>query len=122
MVVTPDNSTLVVSESFAGRLTAFDIDADGGLSNRRVWAEGIGPDSITMDADGAIWTHSADTRTHTGRAADPAGECVRVFEGGEIRERIVLDAPGSPAPFADRTAACCSCWPHSGRAPATSRT
>ena len=94
MVVTPDNSTLIVSESFAGRLTAFDVAADGGLSNRRVWAEGIGPDSITMDAEGAIWTHSADTRTHTGRAADPAGECVRVFEGGEIRERIVLDRAG----------------------------
>ena len=94
MVVTPDNSTLIVSESFAGRLTAFDIDGDGGLSNRRVWAEGIGPDSITMDAEGAIWTHSADTRTHTGRAADPEGECVRVFEGGEIRERIVLDRAG----------------------------
>ena len=94
MVVTPDNSTLIVSESFAGRLTAFDIDDDGGLSNRRVWAEGIGPDSISMDAEGAIWTHSADTRTHTGRAADPEGECVRVFEGGEIRERIVLDRAG----------------------------
>ena len=67
MVVTPDNSTLIVSESFAGRLTAFDIDADGSLSNRRVWAEGIGPDGICLDAEGAIWTHSADTRTHTGR-------------------------------------------------------
>ena len=68
---------------------------------RRGWAlepSGVGrgdrPDSITMDAEGAIWTHSADTRTHTGRAADPAGECVRVFEGGEIRERIVLDRAG----------------------------
>lgn len=94
MVVTPDNSTLIVSESFAGRLTAFDIDAAGGLSNRRVWAEGIGPDSIKMDAEGAIWTHSSDTRTHTGRDGDPEGECVRVVEGGEIRERIVLDRAG----------------------------
>src|SRR5215207_1356520 len=33
MVVTPDNKTLVVAESFKGHLTAFDIDADGGLSN-----------------------------------------------------------------------------------------
>ena len=47
-----------------------------------------------MDADGAIWTYSADTRTHTGRAADPAGECVRVFEGGQIRERILFDRAG----------------------------
>src|SRR5262245_5025137 len=76
MVVTPDNSTLVISESFAGRLTAFDIAADGGLSNRRTWAEGVGPDGICVDADGAIWTQTADTRTHTGRDDSPAGACV----------------------------------------------
>ena len=91
MLVTPDNSTLIISESFAGRLTAFDIEADGGLTNRRVWADGIGPDSICMDADGAIWTHSAETRTHTGRDEDPEGECIRVREGGEVLERIVVD-------------------------------
>lgn len=27
IVVTPDDSTLIISESFAGRLTAFDIEA-----------------------------------------------------------------------------------------------
>ena len=56
MTVTPDNSTLVVAESFAARLTAFDIAADGSLSNRRAWADGVGPDGICIDADGAIWT------------------------------------------------------------------
>ena len=54
MAVTPDNSTLIVAESFAGRLTAFDIAADGSLSNRRAWAEGVGPDGICIDAEGAI--------------------------------------------------------------------
>ena len=39
MVVTPDNRTLIVTESFRARLTAFDIAPDGSLSNRRVWAE-----------------------------------------------------------------------------------
>jgi sugar lactone lactonase YvrE len=39
MVVTPDRSTLVVAESFAGRLSAFAIDDDGALTSRRVWAE-----------------------------------------------------------------------------------
>ena len=59
MVVTPDNRTLIVAESFTGRLTAFDIAADGGLSNRRVWADLGGPgngDGICMDAEGAVWT------------------------------------------------------------------
>jgi sugar lactone lactonase YvrE len=84
MVVTPDNSTLVVSESFAGRLTAFDIAADGSLSNRRVWADGLGPDGICIDAEGAVWTGSG------------ANACVRVRDGGEMLERVELDR----APFA----------------------
>ena len=94
MVVTPDNSTLVVSESFAGRLTAFDIAADGSLSNRRVWADGVGPDGICIDAEGAIWTQSSDTRTHTGLDDAPEGACVRVREGGEELERFELERAG----------------------------
>ena len=41
MVITPDGSTLVIAESFAGRLSAFDIAGDGSLSNRRIWADGL---------------------------------------------------------------------------------
>jgi len=81
MVITPDNQTLIVGESFAARLTAFDIAADGTLSNRRSWAEGIGPDGITVDAGGAIWC-SSGIRTR---------DCARVLEGGEITHRIQLD-------------------------------
>ena len=84
MTVTPDNSTLIISESFAGRLTAFDIAEDGTLLNRRAWAIGVGPDGICMDADGAIWTSSSDTRTHTGRDDSPDGEAIRVHEGGGV--------------------------------------
>ena len=83
MVVTQDNSTLIVAESFASRLTAFDIAADGSLSNRRVWAElGQGGDGICLDADGAIWTPV----TTEGKPA-----CVRVGEGGQVLERFELD-------------------------------
>jgi sugar lactone lactonase YvrE len=93
MVVTPDNSTLIISESFAGRLTAFDIDADGGLSNRRVWAEGLGPDAICLDSDGAIWVGTADTRVSTGRDDSPGGAVVRIREGGEVLSRVEHDRP-----------------------------
>jgi hypothetical protein len=79
-----ENSTLIISESFGGRLTAFDIGADGGLSNRRVWADNLGPDGICLDADGAVWSQAADTRTHTGRADSAEGACVRVEEGGAV--------------------------------------
>jgi len=81
MVVTPDNATLIVGESFAARLTAFDITDDGSLTNRRTWAENIGPDGITMDAEGAIWASSAPM----------AKDCARILEGGEITHRIELE-------------------------------
>jgi sugar lactone lactonase YvrE len=84
MAVTPDNSTLIVAESFAGRLTAFDIADDGGLSNRRVWAGGVGPDGICIDADGAVWTGVG------GFGDNLVG---RVREGGEVLDRVQLDLP-----------------------------
>ena len=82
MVVTPDNSTLIVAESYAGRLTAFDISEDGSLLNRRVWAEidGAAPDGICLDAEGAIWYGDVPNR-----------RCVRVREGGEVLQTIELD-------------------------------
>ncbi len=82
MAITPDGSTLVVAESWARRLSAFDIAADGSLSNRRVWADlGDGPpDGICVDAEGAVWF--ADV---------PNKRCVRVREGGEVLQTIELD-------------------------------
>ncbi|TKB38807.1 MAG: SMP-30/gluconolactonase/LRE family protein, partial [Mesorhizobium sp.] len=82
MVVTPDNKTLIVAESHANRLTAFDIAADGGLSNRRVWANlGNGfPDGICLDAEGAAWYADVPNR-----------HCVRVREGSAMRESVDVD-------------------------------
>ena len=82
MVVTPDNSTLILAESYGRKLTAFDIEADGSLSNRRVWASlgGGVPDGICLDADNAIWYGDV-----------PNKRCVRVREGGEVLQSIVLD-------------------------------
>jgi sugar lactone lactonase YvrE len=86
MVITPDGRTLIIAESFAGRLTAFDIDADGGLSGRRVFAEGLGPDGICLDAEAAVWVQTGGFSV------------VRVAEGGEILQRVELDE--NRAPFA----------------------
>jgi sugar lactone lactonase YvrE len=93
MIVTPDGGTLVVSESFAGRLSAFDIGEDGSLTGRRVWADGLGPDGIGVDAEGAIWAQTADTFAHSQRPDAPAGACVRVLDGGEITHRIDTELP-----------------------------
>jgi sugar lactone lactonase YvrE len=75
MAISPDGSTLVVAESYANRLTAYDIGGDGGLGNRRVWAETPGdhPDGICMDAEGAVWYADVANR-----------HCVRVREGGAV--------------------------------------
>jgi sugar lactone lactonase YvrE len=91
MAVTPDNATLIVSESFAGRLTAFDIAADGTLSGRRTWAGGMGPDGICPDADGAVWVQTADTFIHPLSDSDPRWSVGRVRDGGQVTNRIQTD-------------------------------
>lgn len=91
MVITPDGSTLVVAESMGGRLSAFTIQPDGGLTDRRVWAENLGPDGICVDAESAIWVQSSDTFAHTNDPASPAGACLRVLDGGEITHHVETD-------------------------------
>ncbi len=82
MAITPDDTTLIVAESYGNRLTAFDIGPDGDLGGRRVWA-GLGdaaPDGICLDAEGAVWF--ADV---------PHRRCVRVREGGEVLQAVDVD-------------------------------
>jgi sugar lactone lactonase YvrE len=81
-VITPDGRTLIVGETVAGCLTAFTIEPDGRLSNRRIWArlEGAVPDGICLDVEGAIWL-----------ACPLSRRCLRVREGGEILEEIATE-------------------------------
>jgi sugar lactone lactonase YvrE len=85
MVITPDGRTLIIAESVAGRLTAFDVDSDGGLSRRRVFAEGVAPDGICLDAEGAVWVSTGFS-------------VARVAEGGAVLQRVELEE--NRAPFA----------------------
>jgi sugar lactone lactonase YvrE len=88
-ILSEDGRTLIVAESAAGRLTAFDVEADGTLTNRRTFAglkpekEGVRfapPDGVCLDAEGAVWV------------ADPMGARVfRVREGGEVTDTIDFD-------------------------------
>ncbi len=84
MAITSDNRTLILAESHGKCLTAFDIEHDGSLSTRRLWA-GLGgpPDGICLDAEGAVWY-----------AEVPGKRCVRVREGGEVLETIAFDRGG----------------------------
>lgn len=94
MVITPDQKTLVVGETFGNAMTAFTIADDGELYDRRAWAEfgarpaagpraemlkqlSIGPDGCGLDAEGQIWIADAFNQ-----------RCIRVAEGGEITDEI----------------------------------
>ena len=85
MVVTPDDRTLIVAESYGEQLTAYDIADAGILSGRRVWAATPGdhPDGICLDADGTVWYADVGNR-----------HCVRVREGGEVLATVKLDRGG----------------------------
>jgi sugar lactone lactonase YvrE len=82
MAITPDGATLIVAESYADQLTAYDIGTDGDLGRRRVWAQTPGdhPDGICIDADGAVWYADVGNK-----------HCVRVREGGQVLATVGLD-------------------------------
>ena len=83
-VITPDDSTLIVGQSFGGDFVAFTIQPDGSLTDRRTWAtvEGTAPDGCTLDAAGGIWF------------ADAIGsQVVRVEEGGHVTHRVRTPQP-----------------------------
>lgn len=78
-VLTPDGSTLIVGETFGSKQTAFDVQSDGTLTNRRVWAPLVraATDGMCLDAEGQIWFANALSR-----------QCVRVREGGEVTATV----------------------------------
>ncbi len=90
MVITPDRRTLIVAESTGRRLTAFTIEGDGSLSDRKTFADGLDgpPDGICLDADGGVWV--AMTLAHAFE---------RIIEGGVVTDRIDMG---------DRTAIACT--------------
>ncbi|MBI5289637.1 MAG: SMP-30/gluconolactonase/LRE family protein, partial [Chloroflexi bacterium] len=84
MAITPDGRTLIAAETVGRCLTAFDITANGALTNRREWAALPGfPDGICLDAENAVWVASPTT-----------GECLRVREGGEVTHKVKSRARG----------------------------
>ena len=102
MALTPDGRMLILAESFAARLTAFDVASDGTLGLRREWAQipGHTPDGICLDAEGAVWLGSP-----------LSGAFLRVHEGGAVLDRLdVADGRWAVACVlggADRCVLCC---------------
>jgi sugar lactone lactonase YvrE len=87
IVISGDGRTLFVAESAAGRITCFDIDPAGRLSNRRVFAElpqGHHPDGICIDSAGGVW------------AAALNNGVIRMEEGGRVTHQVKL-LPGRNA-------------------------
>jgi sugar lactone lactonase YvrE len=79
MVASPDGRTFIVAELFGEQLSAYDIEPDGSLTNRRVFASlpGRAPDGLAIDAEGGVWV-----------ATSTGGACIRVLDGGEITHEI----------------------------------
>ena len=78
-VITPDGKTMIIAETLRARLTAFDLEPDGELHGRRVWADlsWCAPDGICLDAEGRVWVANAI-----------GPQCLLVAEGGEIVDRV----------------------------------
>jgi len=77
--ISPDGRTLIVAESLGRRFSRFDVQADGSLANRAIFADcpGFGPDGICLDESGAIW------------AAMPLGhQFQRIAPGGEVLDTL----------------------------------
>lgn len=85
LVISPDGKTLIIGETNGFCLTAFDIEADGSLANRRTYAqlpEGVQPDGICLDAEGAAWVANP---------GEQGPSVLRVREGGEVTDAIELE-------------------------------
>jgi sugar lactone lactonase YvrE len=85
-VITPDGTQLIIGESWGGCLTGFDVEADGTLTGRRLWArlDGAVPDGICLDAEGAVWS-----------ACPMTGRVLRVLEGGEVTDVVSVGRAGA---------------------------
>ena len=90
MAISPDRNTLVVAETFANRLTSFDINSDGSLKNKRVFADiGAPTDGISMDQEGCVWV-ALPSYQFGGH-----GGWVRVKDGGEILDEVITNTHGA---------------------------
>jgi sugar lactone lactonase YvrE len=97
MVITPEGTTLIVAESTGHRLTAFTLTADGELSDRRSFAEGLDgpPDGLAVDSEGGVWA-----------SMTLANQFQRIVDGGAVTDRIDM---------VDRTAIACALGGPEGR-------
>jgi len=79
MIITADENTLIVAETFASRLSSFNIQPDGSLSNRKLWAplDNRFPDGICLDSKNGIWVACPNT-----------GNVIRVEQGGKITDTV----------------------------------
>lgn len=80
MAITPDGNTLIVAETFASRITAFDISTDSQLNNPRIWADlkGAYPDGLCLAPNGTLWV-----------AAPNINQVLQLREGGELLSRVI---------------------------------
>ena len=99
MAISTDGGMLIVAESYAERLTAYDIADDGTLTSSREWAATPGdrPDGICLDADGAVGTPMSATSTACGYAK--AARFSRRSTSIGVRSHVLSARPTDPTLF-----------------------
>jgi sugar lactone lactonase YvrE len=96
IAITDDQRTLVISESGASRLVAFDVAGNGDLSNQRVFGQledGVYPDGMCLDAQGGAW---AGAVIRIGPPRIPGPGFVRFDANGVMTHLLPLE-PGRHA-------------------------
>lgn len=107
-VIHPETGQLYVNETFARRLTRFDVDASGELSNKTTLAEfgpGTFPDGLTFDAEGGVWITSIVSNRVIRVAPDGSQETVLedVDQGALAEVEAAFQAGEMGRPHLDRS-------------------
>ncbi|MES9943063.1 MAG: gluconokinase, GntK/IdnK-type [Candidatus Thiodiazotropha sp. 6PLUC2] len=111
--LSPNGSTLLVAETFASRISAFDVEADGSLTNRRIWAElnGAYPDGIALDAQNNLWIAAPNLSRlllvkqggERLREIEPVGDPYACMVVGEKSSRLFITSSESDDPIEARS-------------------
>ena len=109
IVLTADERTLLVAETYRGRITAFDVVDGGRLGARRIWADftmseppldvtgatevlPVLPDGLCLDVEGALWV--ADAKGHGVARVEEGGRVLDFVETGGLS--VYAPALGGP--------------------------
>lgn len=102
LAFSPDEKTLYISDDIDdGYIRAYDVSEDGGLSNGRLFVDGLVPDGLKVDVDGNVWCTSrseveifSPDGTNIGSVTFPQKTANCAFGGPDSRTLFVTARKG----------------------------